>query len=459
LVWGTGKMLIGLAKGIGGLVYEPIKGAKENGFRGATKGIGKGILGLVCKPVAGTLDFVTLTLRGASNTPSSMFRSVVKMYQKNKAKREKEKRFLQYRDSIPSSDPHLDSPPEEEKANKNLENDEVVNDDDIIVPILDRNSKLREWLVELAKLLGAEVELLFEELELDDPIELRLQEAKQLGKRLKREILDLIEDVKRVHKEEGLDSETVKDFNTRIVTSLKTLGVRVDDVEVLSLASEIEENLFEEESDELPVVQVEEVKVEVVNPFIESAKLWQPVERKDDYRVPEASSKGGIPLIDPAIVSKLRSVGKEIIKSVGKKVLQGDFNLTTISFPIRCMQPFTSLHNTLKSMTLGPLFFTKAALASSPVERLKFLAVATMGTYRNTTTFMKPVSDKQLNPIIGETLTAEFEDGTRMYCEQTCNHPPVSHFLILGPDDLYRVVGYTLYETSAGFNNVKVPAS
>ena len=44
---------------VAGVVMEPVKGAKKEGFKGGAKGFGKGILGLVCKPVAGTIDLVT----------------------------------------------------------------------------------------------------------------------------------------------------------------------------------------------------------------------------------------------------------------------------------------------------------------------------------------------------------------------------------------------------------------
>jgi hypothetical protein len=39
----------------------------------------------------------------------------------------------------------------------------------------------------------------------------------------------------------------------------------------------------------------------------------------------------------------MRSAAKEIIKAVGKKILSGSFNLTTVSFPIKCMCPRSML--------------------------------------------------------------------------------------------------------------------
>ena len=404
---GTGKMLIGIVKGIGGLIYEPYKGAKESGFKGATKGIGKGILGLIFKPMAGTIDFVTCTVRGVSNTPASVYRMASRYYKNRKLKKQGQIDLTKFVDNAPYTPQIIgdydDEDPDnnENHSNVNKETDEVIDPDELIFPILERNNKLRQWIMELSKILCNEPKLYFEEIgEEDDIIECRVQEAKEIGKYLKTEVVDLIENLKKIHEESQLNIHTVNDFNTRIVSNLKDLGIDVTGAELLKIASDIEESLMSDEDlisikEPEPVIVPDPPKpkpVVIVNPFIEKAKSWRPSVLKDDYRVPEAGPNGGIPLVDDQVLNKLRAVGKEIIKSLGREILRGNFNLTTVSFPIKCMQPTTTLHNTLKSMTLGPLFFTKAGLTSNPIERLKFLACGTMGTYRNTSAFLKPVS-------------------------------------------------------------------
>jgi len=62
-------------------------------------------------------------------------------------------------------------------------------------------------------------------------------------------------------------------------------------------------------------------------------------DRKDDFRAETASSAGGFELRDADLTYLLRSAGTELIGMVGRKILSGDFNLTRISFPIRCMSP------------------------------------------------------------------------------------------------------------------------
>lgn len=57
---------------------------------------------------------------------------------------------------------------------------------------------------------------------------------------------------------------------------------------------------------------------------------------------------------------------------------------------------------------------------------------------------------------MGETYSGEFEDGTRFYAEQTCHHPPVSHFMFYGPDDLYIYTGYAQFAAHPSFNSVTI---
>ena len=64
-----------------------------------------------------------------------------------------------------------------------------------------------------------------------------------------------------------------------------------------------------------------------------------------------------------------------------------------------------------------------------------------------------------LNPILGETLVQESANGTRVYCEQTSHHPPISNFLIEGsPECPFRMYGHVEYivEVKGAFTKVDV---
>jgi hypothetical protein len=196
--------------------------------------------------------------------------------------------------------------------------------------------------------------------------------------------------------------------------------------------------------------------IEQANPIVRFAKDWDLVEASDDYRVSYAHRKGGVPLTDVRVQNQIRESGSEIIKSMGRKILSGDFNLTTISFPIKCMEDKTILHNTVKAMLMDPLYLTRASLLKDPVERLKLVVISRISCFIHTCTFLKPVKSNQMNPVLGETLHAKGADGSLFYCEQTGHHPPVSHFLVYGPQERYTCSGYYVFEAKAGLNSLKV---
>ena len=64
---------------------------------------------------------------------------------------------------------------------------------------------------------------------------------------------------------------------------------------------------------------------------------------------------------------KIRSIGKEMIEIVGKKIISGDLNLTRISFPIKAMVPRTALENSTFSCCVNPYFMKKAVEAEQPI--------------------------------------------------------------------------------------------
>jgi hypothetical protein len=72
-------MLKNVFSAVAGVVVEPLKGAKAGGFKGSAVGLGKGLLGLICKPVKGSIDLVTQTTRGISNTPRTMYVGMTRM--------------------------------------------------------------------------------------------------------------------------------------------------------------------------------------------------------------------------------------------------------------------------------------------------------------------------------------------------------------------------------------------
>ena len=120
----------------------------------------------------------------------------------------------------------------------------------------------------------------------------------------------------------------------------------------------------------------------------------------DEVRHVEGYEKGGRICADKKVVSKARSVGKEMVKQIGKKILSGSLNLTKVSFPIRVMIPKTALEtavhgsnkfNLINLASIFPLYITKATMTPDFLERFKLVITATLSSFFWTNTFLKPV--------------------------------------------------------------------
>lgn len=83
------------------------------------------------------------------------------------------------------------------------------------------------------------------------------------------------------------------------------------------------------------------------------------VNNKDDVRCENSYKSGGQICPDPQTVKNIRSVGKELMKEIGRKIISGSFNLTTISFPIKSMIPKSALETIFQG---GNFFFSKIIL-------------------------------------------------------------------------------------------------
>jgi hypothetical protein len=72
-------------------------------------------------------------------------------------------------------------------------------------------------------------------------------------------------------------------------------------------------------------------------------------------------------------------------------MISGDFNLTTISFPIKVMIPLTILQTIAYSIFQFPFYLNIASEISDPLERFKFYIIATISCFHCSSHFLKPV--------------------------------------------------------------------
>jgi hypothetical protein len=95
---------------------------------------------------------------------------------------------------------------------------------------------------------------------------------------------------------------------------------------------------------------------------------------------------------DKAAVDTLRGVGWDLIKQIGKKIISGDFNLTTISMPIKVMIPLSILQTVALSVFNFPYYFSLANFYPDPVEKMKFVITACISCFHKSSHFKKPVN-------------------------------------------------------------------
>ncbi|CEM02035.1 unnamed protein product [Vitrella brassicaformis CCMP3155] len=160
-------------------------------------------------------------------------------------------------------------------------------------------------------------------------------------------------------------------------------------------------------------------------------------------------AKGGLLLADRDTFVLVRSVAKEVLKWIGRQILSGNFNLTRISFPIRCSKPGSSLQTTTLACTYVPLYLRRAAASRNPIERLKLVVAMYIASLHVTSDFLKPI-----NPTLGETYQAFLPDGTRIYSEQTAHVPQTTHWQIVGAEDRFLFWGYSIFSAYAILNQM-----
>jgi len=166
-------------------------------------------------------------------------------------------------------------------------------------------------------------------------------------------------------------------------------------------------------------------------------------------RLPAAAPNGGFKIDDPEALKAQRGVIWDFLKTLGQKFLQGA-DLSSTPFPVYINEPRSYLEMLCDGWCTAPTYLTQAAKTTDPVERLKLVITFAISGLHNTVHLKKP-----FNPILGETYQATFEDGTEVFCEQTCHHPPITAWELVGPDREYFLYGYGEWTASFRGNSVK----
>jgi len=145
-----------------------------------------------------------------------------------------------------------------------------------------------------------------------------------------------------------------------------------------------------------------------------------------------------------------RSVSWSMVKQFTKKIFTMDW--THFSFPVAYSEPRSFLERTADLFTfLSNKYAYEAAASSDPNERLINITIGIIAGF-----YIYMQSKKPWNPMLGETYVAEWQNGTKIYGEQTSHHPPVSNFEIFSHDGSWKCHAQCNFVISSGMTEVNV---
>lgn len=456
---GTTVLVGSVVEGVAGLVVQPVLGAKNRGVKGATIGVGKGILGLICKPIAGSIDMITHTVRGIGNTPGSIYFGAKKIFRRRIKGYKIPYEYPPIKPYIPSEandrtnqvyigedekgEIYVDKKElkkvlkkhklcqynkEESKhseqakrVDSGFEDDQFNSENLTIIAELVRKKQLKrirqsqnsddEYLTcrdETSYSQSSSIDHEDIEVFMVKPIEIMDHDDSS-------SIYDSDEDEEEDmyyssnKKSQNSDdesnlSDSLADFNDSPSFKISTMGQINNKFERRQKKHKKRKNKKVKEAlkrigKDSPVDIATQKRKEKIEKMARSLK---PVKRNDDFRISDAHPSGGFALLDQEIINKYRNVAKEVIKRVGSQILRGKINLTSVSFPIKCMAKMSHLEALASIMTVFPCYLTASAFQTDPVERMKWFLVAMISSITATHMFEKP-----LNPILGETYVCE----------------------------------------------------
>lgn len=164
-----------------------------------------------------------------------------------------------------------------------------------------------------------------------------------------------------------------------------------------------------------------------VNMPYTSIQRTRDIELKDIMDGSIIPKKGGFECIDKDVLDRQKGLMSDVVRQVLKCVFTGQ-PISGISLPVRVFEPRSQIERMIDSFGFAPIFLRRAALESNKLERLKYVMTSVIAGMYGSAKQLKP-----FNPLLGETYQGYFDDGTRIFCEHTSHHPPITNFLLEGP--------------------------
>ena len=165
-----------------------------------------------------------------------------------------------------------------------------------------------------------------------------------------------------------------------------------------------------------------------------------------------AAAKGGLAIKDEGGI--VPGAIKDIAARITNKIAKGDFSdILKTPAPAYVHVERTYVEGAAADLIWSSKYLTKAAETNDPIERLKLVITSYLAGNHISPTDTQ--CRAPLNPILGETVQRVLPDGSKFYGEQTSHHPPITNFLLEGPNNLYRFSGFFEYKAwLSGINSL-----
>lgn len=167
------------------------------------------------------------------------------------------------------------------------------------------------------------------------------------------------------------------------------------------------------------------------------------------YKLFKYTDEGEFMLTDKATLDSQRGVITDVIKQATLNLVKGK-GLMRVSLPIRLFEPICS-YEVISRFTGYMDKLHDAANAKPGVERLKHVMSWIAGGFIQALAVKKP-----FNNIIGETMNAEYPDGTKIYAEHINHDPPIEAILIINEDRKFRIHGNLETVVGLGANDATI---
>lgn len=147
-------------------------------------------------------------------------------------------------------------------------------------------------------------------------------------------------------------------------------------------------------------------------------------------------NKTGIICTNKEIVDAQAGIFKDIAIQLAKNIFKGG-GVVSLSLPIRVFEDKSMLEKYCDWWVNAPELLTKAGKTKDPIEAMKKVICFSLSSLHFSASQLKP-----FNPILGETLQVELNEGTKIYLEHTSHHPCITNFYILDKDKNFTISGY-----------------